>query len=44
MKITRWKLMVTKLKDTLILSDYELDLFKKLQNFEVEGCDCEGFY
>ena len=30
MKITRWKLKVTKLKDKFILADYELELFKKL--------------
>ena len=34
MKITRWKLMLTKLKATFILVDYELELFKKLQNLK----------
>ena len=28
-KITRWRLMVTKLKAMFILADYELDLFKR---------------
>ena len=32
MEITRWRLMVTKLKAKFILVDYELELFKKLQN------------
>ena len=30
MKITRWRLMVTKLKAKFIPDDYELELFKKL--------------
>lgn len=30
MKISRWKLMVTKLKAKFIPIDYELDLFKRL--------------
>ena len=34
MKITRWKLMVAKLKDRFIPANYEIDLFKKLQNLK----------
>ena len=34
MKITRWKLMVTKLKAKFIPANYELELFKKLQNLK----------
>lgn len=34
MKITRWRLMVTKLKAKFIPLDYELELFKKLQNLK----------
>ena len=34
MKITRWRLMVTKLKAKFIPADYELELFKKLQNLK----------
>ena len=34
MKITRWRLMVTKLKAKFIPTDYELELFKKLQNLK----------
>ena len=34
MKITRWRLMVTKLKVKFILANYELELFKKLQNLK----------
>ena len=30
MKVTRWRLMVTKLKAKFILVDYELELFKRL--------------
>ena len=29
MKITRWRLMVTKLKDNFIPTNYELELFKR---------------
>ena len=32
MKITRWRLMVTKLKAKFIPIDYEIELFKKSQN------------
>ena len=34
MKITRWKLMVTKLKAKFIHANYDLELFKKLQNLK----------
>ena len=34
MKITRWRLMVTKLKAKVIHTNYELELFKKLQNLK----------
>ena len=34
MKITRWRLMVTILKAKFIPADYELGLFKKLQNLK----------
>ena len=34
MKITRWRLMVTKLKAKFILANYELELFKRLQNLK----------
>lgn len=34
MKITRWRLMVTKFKAKLIPTNYELDLFKRLQNLK----------
>ena len=34
MKITRWRLMLTKLKAKFIPTDYELELFKKLQNLK----------
>ena len=34
MKITRWRLIVTKLKAKFIPADYELELFKKLQNLK----------
>ena len=34
MKITRWRLMMTKLKAKFIPTDYELELFKKLQNLK----------
>lgn len=34
LKITRWKLMMTKLKAKLIPSDCELELFKSLQNLK----------
>ena len=34
MKITRWRLMVTKLKAKFIPADYELELFKRLQNLK----------
>ena len=34
MKISRWRLMVTKLKAKFILSDYELELFKRFQNLK----------
>ena len=34
MKITRWRLMVTKLKAKFIPTDYELELFKKLKNLK----------
>ena len=30
MKISRWRLMVTKLKAKFIRNDYELELFKRL--------------
>ena len=33
-KITRWRLMVTKLKDKLIPIDYELELFNNLYNLK----------
>ena len=34
MKITRWKLMVTKLKAKFIPTNYKLELFKKFQNLK----------
>ena len=34
MKITRWRLMVTKLKAKFIPVDYKLKLFKRLQNLK----------
>ena len=34
MKITRWRLMVTKLKPKFISIEYELELFKKLHNLK----------
>ena len=34
MKISRWRLMVTKLKAKFIPTDYELKLFKRLQNLK----------
>ena len=34
MNITRWRLMVTNLKARVILVDYELELFKRLQNLK----------
>ena len=34
LKITRWRLMVTKLKAKFIPTNYELELFKKLQNLK----------
>ena len=34
MKIARWRLMVTKQKAKFIPIDYELELFKKLQNLK----------
>ena len=34
MKITRWKLMVTKLKAKFIPTNYELELFKRLHNLK----------
>ena len=34
LKITRWRLMVTKLKAKFIPADYELELFKRLQNLK----------
>ena len=34
MKISRWRLMVTKLKGKFILTDYEHELFKRLHNLK----------
>ena len=34
MKITRWRLMVSKLKAKFIPTNYELELFKRLQNLK----------
>ena len=34
MKISRWRLMVTKLKAKFIPTNYELELFKRLQNLK----------
>ena len=34
MKITRWRLMLTKLKAKFIPTDYELELLKRLKNLE----------
>ena len=34
MKITRWRLMVTKLEAKFIPVDYEIELFKRLQNLK----------
>ena len=48
MKITRWRLMVTKLKAKFIPTDYELDLFKRFQNLKQKDmtmkCYTEEFY
>ena len=43
MKITRWRLMVTKLKAKFILVDYELELFKKLQNLKQKGMPIKDY-
>ena len=34
LKITKWRLMVTKLKAKFMLANYELDLFKRFQNLK----------
>ena len=34
MKISRWRLMVAKLKAKFIPADYELELFKRLKNLK----------
>lgn len=39
-KITRWRLMVIKMKARFIPIDYELELFKRLQNLK-KGYACE---
>ena len=43
LKITRWRLMVTKFKDKLIPIDYELELFKRLHNLKQKDM-AEGLY
>ena len=43
MKISRWRLMVTKLKAKLIPADYELELFKKLQNLKQKDITIKDF-
>lgn len=42
-KINRWRLMVTKLKANFIPADYELDLFKKLQNLKQKDLSVEDY-
>ena len=43
MKITRWRLMVTKLKTKFILVDYELELFKRLQNLKQKDMSMKDY-
>ena len=43
MKISRWRLMVTKLKAQLIPVDYELELFKKLQNLKQKDMSMKDY-
>ena len=43
MKITRWRLMVTKLKAKFIPADYELELFKRLQNLKQKFMDVKDY-
>ena len=43
MKITRWRLMVTKLKAKFILVDYKLELFKRLQNLKQKDMSMKDY-
>lgn len=48
MKITQWRQMVTRLKGKFISGEYELELFKKLQNLKEDDMsvkeDTKEFY
>lgn len=43
MKITRWRLMVTKLKTKFIPTDYEIELFNRLQNLKQKDMSMEDY-
>ena len=43
MKISRWRLMLTKLKVKFILANYELELFKRFSNLKQKDISMKDY-